>query len=94
MKIQKVSETEINLAIDGRGYFNIMFEDWGGDYPGVDIEFISANGMKDTASKPRVMLEFPADCANPVVRIWDDPDSEDYTHDFTFNMKDYEMEEK
>lgn len=90
MKIVKVSDHEINLVVPGKGRFNIMFDDWGGDYPGVDIEYISENGMIESASKPRVMFELGYDTINPTVRIWEDKDSEDHTYDYTFDMALYE----
>lgn len=90
MRIQRISDKEINVIIPGKGHFNIMIDDWGGDYPGIDIEYISEKGMKDTASKPRVMFELGHTEEDPTVRVWEDPNNEDHTYDFTFDIGKYE----
>lgn len=94
MKIAHVSDSEINVYVEGKGYFNIMISDFGGDYPGVDVEYVSENESKATASHPRVLFEFPTEENAPSVKVWENPDSEDYTYSHTFDMEVYEKQEE
>lgn len=58
-------------------------------YPGVDIEFLAANGEENLVTKPRVLIEAPIDDEtkkqeNLRVLIWGDAYSEDYSESVEF----------
>lgn len=91
MYICKISNSEIQVNVDGKGYFDVIFDDWGGEYPGVDIEWVpNSNNVHNYAwSSPRVIFEIEKDSDNPVVRIWEDPNSEDSTYSHEFDMSNY-----
>ena len=55
------------------------------DYPGVDVEF-HVRGSRN-CTQPRIVFEEAEGQLR--VLIWSDPDSEDYTHEFAFNLDKY-----
>lgn len=78
MKIKHINEREIQVEVEGKGYFEIIIDDWGGKYPGVDVEFHPTD-EKETETNPRVLFEYnnEVDCLRTI--LWLDPDSEDAT---------------
>jgi len=91
MKIFHVTDNQIQLEIEGKGHFDIMLGDFGGSYPGIDVEFVPEKGLKsDLVSGPRVVFEFPEESDGPEVKIWEDAHSEDYTESVSFSLSDYE----
>lgn len=52
------------------------------DYPGIDVEYIADNdsiNIKDMLSRPRVLIEYPADGSDSLrALIWNNPHNEDY----------------
>ena len=59
------------------------------DYPGLDIEYIDNNESKmdfseDYFTRPRVLIECPKDSNQLRTLVWDNPRSEDYNSEITF----------
>lgn len=54
------------------------------DYPGIDIEYILENDDSNILTRPRVLMEKPADSNQLVAMIWSDPDNEDYSQKISF----------
>ena len=72
---------EIVVKLPGRGNL-VATKSSDPDYPGIDVEFISATDNGENLSRPRVLIEWP-NRTNGFLRalIWDDPNSEDYTRE-------------
>jgi hypothetical protein len=50
------------------------------NYPGIDVEYVADDDSGEEASRPRVLVEYPAnDCLRAL--IWNDPGNEDYTEE-------------
>lgn len=94
MRVEKVNEREYNVVVEGKGHFNVIMDDWGGEYPGVDVCFIPEGKLEGEISTPRVMFELGYDSENPVVRVWEDPNNEDHTYEHTFDLGQYNEEEQ
>ena len=72
----------------GTGYLDISVSP-DPDYPGLDVVFVSnnKNDSEESVSIPRVLFEQPIyeNKYEPVrALVWDDPQSEDYTKEITF----------
>lgn len=53
------------------------------NYPGIDVEFIADDEPDAVLSRPRVLMEKPADGKLRVL-VWSDKDNEDYTNEIIF----------
>ena len=77
--IERISDSEANVHVPGRGVFNI-YRNPEDNYPGIDVEF-TCEATEGKASPPRVVLEI-TDCDTECERvraiIWGDMDREDY----------------
>ncbi len=80
---RNISVTQLHLTVPGKGYFEAITspED---DYPGIDVEFISDEDEGKTASRPRVVFEYPAEGSLRML-IWANKDSEDYSDCIEFD---------
>lgn len=68
----------IQIRVKGGYIVATVYDD--PEYPGIDVEYIADNDKGETASRPRVLVEYPKDdCLRALV--WNDPDSEDYTNE-------------
>jgi len=88
MRVDKVSDKEFNVIVEGKGWFNVMFEDWGGEYPGVDTEW-HWEGEEHCVTLPRVLFEIADESENPSVKIWTNPNCDDLPEEFDFNKEDF-----
>lgn len=67
-----------------KGYFDVVgFDDE--EYPFVDVEFISDNDSGQNLSRPRILFEY-TESQGLRLLIWSDPNSEDYTEEFRFEV--------
>lgn len=75
---------EIVVNLPGRGNL-VATKSSDADYPGIDVEFVSSTDNGENLSRPRVLIEWPSypHCGLRVL-VWDDPNSEDFTHEITF----------
>ncbi len=80
------SITQLQLRIPGKGYFWAITSPEKG-YPGIDVEFVAEDDEGKTASRPRVVFEYPEE-GNLRMLIWADKNSEDYTDCIDFGSED------
>lgn len=67
-----------------KGYFDVVgFDDE--EYPFVDVEFISNSDSGQNLSRPRILFEYTENQGLRLL-IWSDPNSEDYTEEFRFEV--------
>lgn len=73
-----------NIIVQDIGRFEVI-ENHGGEYPGVDVEFIPNDGDNVGYTYPRIMFERPVEGKLRLL-VWFDPSSEDYSHKFEWDI--------
>lgn len=59
------------------------------DYPGIDVEFVPKHENEGTLSRPRVLFEYNDEEKELRILVWNNPDSEDYSNEITFDLSKY-----
>lgn len=85
--------TELFYDILDKGSFHISIDDWGGDYPGVDVEWVGKDKDADIVGNPRVLFEFPNGSKGPVIKVWGDTMDEDYTYKHRYDLSESEKDD-
>lgn len=76
-------DNEIRVKVSG-GYLR-AFESGDEEYPGIWVEFVRDKEKEDVVSRPQILFEQPClDEKSTRVLVWDDTESEDYTHEIYF----------
>lgn len=55
------------------------------EYPGIWVEFLKKGDNGQYCSRPAIKMEYDPSIKQVRLLVWADPDSEDYTHEFTFD---------
>lgn len=74
------NHNNLSVAVHGGHFVATVCENEDLEYPGICVEYVADNDNGNTASRPKVQIEYPLHDA-PRVLIWQNSDSEDYTED-------------